>query len=206
MLTLYGTKGSGVAAVEAALARAGLAYTAVDAASWNPGPGLDALRQVNPLAQIPTLVLADGTVMTESAAILIHLGMTTTPGLLLPTDAGARARALRGLVYIAANCYAAISILDYPERWCEPCDEAMKAQIRAGTRARLHEHWRVFADEFEIGFDAGSPGALELLATVVSKWSGARAHLQAERPSFHAQLLRVEQHPQVAAVFQRHWP
>ena len=206
MLMLYGTKGSGSAAVEAALARAGLAYTGVDAASWNPGPGRDALLQVNPLGQIPTLVLADGTVMTESAAILIHLGLTCPPGLLLPADMAARARALRGLVYIAANCYAAISVLDYPERWCEPCDDAMKAQIRAGTRARLHEHWRLFADQFGVGFDAGAPGALELLATVVSKWSGARADLAAQRPGFHAQLLRVEQHPEVAAVFQRHWP
>lgn len=206
MLTLYGTKGSGSAAIEAALVRTGLAYTAVDAASWNPGPGRDALLQVNPLGQIPTLVLADGTVMTESAAILIHLGLVCPPGLLLPADASARARVLRGLVYIAANCYAAISVIDYPERWCEPCDDAMKAQIRAGTRARLHEHWRLFADAFGIGFDAGSPGALELLATVVSKWSGSRPMLQAERPAFHAQLLRVEQHPDVAAVFQRHWP
>jgi len=206
MLTLYGTKGSGAAAVEAALARAGLAYTSVDAASWNPGPGLDQLLRVNPLGQIPTLALPDGTVLTESAAILIHLGLISPPDLLLPSDVGARARVLRGLVYIASNCYAAISIIDYPERWCEPCDDAMKAQIRAGTRARLHAHWRVFADEFSIGFDAGSPGALELLATVVSKWSGARTHLQAERPAFHAQLLRVEQHPDIAAVFQRHWP
>ena len=206
MLTLYGTKGSGAAAVEAALARAGIAYTSVDAASWNPGPRFDALLRVNPLGQIPTLVLADGTVMTESAAILIHLGLAAPPGLLLPADAGARARVLRGLVFITANCYSAISVIDYPERWCEPCDDAMKAQIRAGTRARLHAHWRVFADEFSIGFDAGSPGALELLATVVSKWSGARTHLQAERPAFHAQLLRVEQHPDIAAVFQRHWP
>ena len=206
MLTLYGTKGSGSAAVEAALTRAGMAYTGVDAASWNPGPGHDALLRVNPLGQIPTLVLADGLVLTESAAILIHLGLTCPPGLLLPLEASARARVLRGLVYIAANCYAAISVIDYPERWCEPCDDAMKVQIRAGTRARLHEHWRVFADEFSIGFDAGSPGALELLATVVSKWSGARTHLQAERPAFFAQLLRVEQHPDVAPVFQRHWP
>lgn len=206
MLTLYGTKGSGSAAVEAALTRAGLAYTGVDAASWNPGPGYDQLLRVNPLGQIPTLVLPDGSVLTESAAILIHLGLTATPDLLLPSDAGARARVLRGLVYVAANCYAAISVIDYPERWCEPCDDTMKAQIRAGTRARLHEHWRVFADEFSIGFDAGSPGALELLATVVSKWSGARAHLQAERPAFYGQLLRVEQHPDIAPVFQRHWP
>lgn len=206
MLTLYGTKGSGSAVVEAALARAGLAFSLVDAASWNPGPGHDALLQVNPLGQIPTLVLADGTVLTESAAILIHLGLTAPPGLLLPGEASARARAVRGLVYIAANCYAAISVIDYPERWCEPCDDDMKARIRAGTRARLHAHWRVFADQFAIGFDASQPGALELMATVVSKWSGSRPMLQAERPSFHAQLLRVEQHPEVAAVFQRHWP
>ncbi|MBI3346752.1 MAG: glutathione S-transferase [Burkholderiales bacterium] len=206
MLTLYGTKGSGSAAVEAALARAGMAYTGVDAASWNPGPGRDELLRVNPLGQIPTLLLPDGMALTESAAILIHLGLVAAPGLLLPSDAGARARVLRGLVYIAANCYAAISVIDYPERWCDPCEDTVKAQIRAGTRARLHEHWRVFADEFSIGFDAGSPGALELLATVVSKWSGSRAHLQAERPAFHAQLLRVEQHPDVAPVFRRHWP
>ena len=206
MLTLYGTQGSGSAAIEAALTRAGLAWTAVDAASWNPGPGREQLLRVNPLGQIPTLVLADGTVLTESAAILIHLGLTTAPGLLLPAAASDRARAVRGLVYIAANCYAAISVIDYPERWCEPCDDDMKARIRAGTRLRLHEHWRVFADTFGIGFDAGSPGALELLATVVSKWSGSRPMLLAERPSFHAQLLRVEQHPEVAAVFQRHWP
>lgn len=206
MLTLYGTKGSGSAAIEAALTRAGLAFTSVDAASWHPGPGQDALRQVNPLGQIPTLVLADGTVLTESAAILIHLGLTTPPGLLLPPGASDRARAIRGLVYVAANCYAAISVIDYPERWCEPCDDDMKARIRAGTRARLHEHWRVFADQFAVGFDAAQPGALELLATVVSKWSGSRPMLLAERPAFHAQLLRVEQHPEVAAVFQRHWP
>lgn len=206
MLTLYGTRGSGSAAIEAALARAGLACTQVEAASWNPGPGRDALLRVNPLGQIPTLVLADGSVLTESAAILIHLGLTVAPGLLLPADAGARAQAVRGLVYIAANCYAAISVIDYPERWCEPCDDDMKARIRAGTRARLHEHWRCFADQFGTGFDGGAPGALELLATVVSKWSGTRPMLQAERPGFFAQLQRVEQHAEVAAIFQRHWP
>lgn len=206
MLTLYGSQGSGSAAIEAALARAGVAFTGVDAASWNPGPGHDALLRVNPLGQIPTLVLADGTVLTESAAILIHLGLTVAPGLLLPADASSRALALRGLVYIAANCYAAISVIDYPERWCEPCDDTAKAHIRSGTRARLHAHWRVFADAFGAGFDAGSPGALELLATVVSKWSGSRPMLKAERPEFHEQLMRVEQHPELADVFKRHWP
>lgn len=206
MLTLFGTKGSGSAAVEAALTLAGQDFKAVDAASWQPGPGRDALLQVNPLGQIPTLVLDDGTVLTESAAILIHLGLTVTSAALLPADANARAQAVRGLVYIAANCYAAISVIDYPERWCEPCDDAMKEKIRAGTRARLHHHWELFADQFGAGFNATEPGGLELLATVVSKWSGSRPHLQAARPGFYAQLLQVEQHPALAAIFQHHWP
>ncbi len=38
-MTLYGTKGSGSAAIEAALEIAGLPYRRVDAASWQPSPG-----------------------------------------------------------------------------------------------------------------------------------------------------------------------
>lgn len=206
MWTLYGTRGSGSAAIEAALELLGEPFQMVDAASWIPGEGLDALQRVNPLGQIPTLVDGQGLVLTESAAILLELGLRAAPGRLLPGDAASRAQAIRGLVYIAANCYSAISVIDFPQRWCEPCDDAVKEQIRAGTRARLHLHWRLFADQFAHEFDAASPGALELLATVVSKWSGARPMLQSERPEFFSQLEQVERHPVVGAVFQRHWP
>src|SRR6266496_2855306 len=85
------------------------------------GPGLEELKRVNPLAQIPTLVLEDGTVMTESAAILIWLGLRHPKSGLLPAEP---AQAIRGLVFIAANCYAAIGIIDYPERFCADCDKA----------------------------------------------------------------------------------
>ena len=141
MLTLYGARGSGSAAIEAALARAGLAFTRVDAASWTPGPGLDELLRVNPLGQIPTLVLANGTVLTESAAILIHLGLTCPPGLLLPAGASERARALRGLVYLPANCYAAISsasngpsAMDIMTRPCTPTLTRPKLGLTKGRR------------------------------------------------------------------------
>ena len=95
MLTLYGAKGSGSAAIEAALRIEELQCRVVQAASWEPGPGLDELKRVNPLAQIPTLVLEDGTVMTESAAILIWLGLRYPNSGLLPADP---AQAIRGLV------------------------------------------------------------------------------------------------------------
>ncbi|MEO6566678.1 MAG: glutathione S-transferase N-terminal domain-containing protein [Casimicrobiaceae bacterium] len=83
MVVLYGSRGSGSAAIEAALALLGQPARIVEAATWVPGPGLDELRTVNPLGQIPTLVLADGTVLSESAAILLHLGLTHPESALL---------------------------------------------------------------------------------------------------------------------------
>jgi GST-like protein len=208
MHTLFGSKGSGSASAEAALTVAGIEFRSVDAATWNPGPGLDELTRVNPLAQIPTLLLPDGSVLTESAAILIHLGLTHPASGLLPADAAGRAQTLRGLVYIPANCYAAIGIIDYPERWCAEPDEKTNKRIKAGATQRLHYLWEVFADTYPARpFLGGAQlGALDLLAAVVSKWSGSRKHLATARPAFSALLARIESEPRVAPIFARHWP
>jgi len=207
MHVLYGAAGSGSAAIEAALEWAGVPYRSVSAASWEPGPGLEALKRINPLGQIPTLVLPDTTVLSESAAILIHLGLAHPHSGLLPADVSVRARALVALVFIATNCYAAVGISDYPERWYAEPDDAASARVRLGARAQLHRAWDVFADQFagEPFLLGEQPSAPDLLAAVVSKWSGTRAHLRASRPHFLATLQRIEAHPRVAPVFARHW-
>jgi GST-like protein len=208
MLTLYGTQGAGSAAVEAALAIAGLEARIVDAASWQPSPALDELKRVNPLAQIPTLVLDDGSVLTESAAILIHLGLLHPESGLLAGEPRARAQQIRGLVYIAANCYAGIGILDYPDRWYPDPDDAVKQAMQARGRARLHELWILFADQFPARpwLSGERVGALDVLAATVSMWAGTRAALAAARPEFAALLGRIEVDPRVAPVWARHWP
>lgn len=208
MYTLFGFDGSGSAAVEIALGLCKVPWQRVDAASWEPGSALADLEAANPLRQIPTLRLPDGSVLTESAAILVHLGLEFPAARLLPAEAGPRAQAIRGLVYIAANCYSAISVIDFPERWCADADDVTNERIRRGARERLHRHWEIFADQF-----SGKPilggstiSGLDILAAVVSKWSGARAHLRSTRPDFHATIERIERHPAVAPVFARHWP
>ena len=208
MMVLYGTKGSGAAAIDAALRMTGAPYRVVDAASWQPGSGLDELRKVNPLAQVPTLVLPEGGVMSESAAILACLGERFPGSGLLPADPAARAQSLRGLVYIAANCYACIGVIDYPERVVPDAGDALKERIRAGTRARLYELWDTFANTFPTSpFLAGERvGALDLLACVVSRWSGARKHVESSRPTFHALLQRIEADAAVAPVIAEYWP
>jgi GST-like protein len=208
MLTLYGSQGSGSAAIECALRRCFLPYRVVRASTWEEDSARAELARVSPLGQIPALVLDDGTVVTESAAILIHLGLEYPNAGLLPADPVARARALRGLVFIASNCYAAVGIIDYPERWTTSTEPADRDAMRQGARQRLHAHWEVFADTFAANpFLAGdAPGALDYLAAIVSKWSGARAHLASARPEFSATLARIEADPLVAKVVAAHWP
>ena len=209
MYTLYGKKGSGSASIQVALGIIGTPFRIVETASWDTNDAFVELLKVNPLGQIPTLVLEDGNVLTESAAILIHLGSVHPESGLLPRDASARAQMIRGLVFIAANCYSAISIIDYPERWCADADadDVVKDRIRAGTRARLHRHWEIFADLFPARPYLGGTelGALDLFAAVVSKWSGSRKHLEKARPAFYETLMRIEAHPKVAPVFAQHW-
>jgi GST-like protein len=210
MYTLYGKKGSGSATTQVALEVVGAPYKTIETASWEPNDAFNELLKLNPLGQIPTLVLPDGTVLSESAAILIHLGDAYPQSGLLPSNPAARAQAVRGMVFIAANCYAAISIIDFPERWCSDADndDAVKERIRAGTRARLHKHWEMFADLFPAQpYLGGSQlGALDIHAAVVSRWSGTRKHLEEHRPAFYATLMRIETHPKVATVFAQHWP
>jgi GST-like protein len=210
---LFGSRNSGSAAVEAALEMAKAPYRIVDAATWKKTAAFKELKRVNPLHQIPTLVCPDGTALSESAAILIHLGLAHPRAKLLPANASQRAQAIRAMVFIAANCYAAIGVIDYPERWHGKGDKQADERLRKGARRRLHKLWCVFADTFaadaakkKAAFLFGEqPGAADLLAAVVSRWSGTRKHLAKQRPAFHALLERVEAHPKLLAVFDRHW-
>lgn len=205
--TLYGSRGSGSAAVEVALRCCGLPYQLVRASSWEADSALEELGRVNPLRQIPTLVLPDGSVLTESAAILIHLGLSYPDSHLLPSNSSARAQAIRGLVFIAANCYAAIGVNDYPERWTTASTKPAQEKVRQGARRQLHRNWEIFADTFTATpyLSGSAPGALDILTAVVSKWAGTRAHLTQHRPALAGLIQAVEAHETVAPVFREHW-
>ncbi len=205
---LYGTRGSGSAIVEIGLRMCGQSCRTVHASSWEDGSAQAALRRLNPLMQIPTLLTPEGDVLTESGAILMHLGLRFPDAHLLGGTGRQRDQVLRGLVYIAANCYSCISIIDYPERYSTRTGEDDREAIIAGTKARLHKHWEIFAGMFpgQPWLSGARPGALDAMAVVVSKWSGARKHLEANRPEFFALLQRIEATPQAADVCAKHWP
>ncbi|MBT2341707.1 MULTISPECIES: glutathione S-transferase family protein [Pseudomonas] len=208
MYQLYGHRQSGSSAVEVALCLCGVPFRRIDAYSTEDSEATKELEALNPQVQVPTLQLPDGSVLTEAAAILIHLGLSFPESKLLPAAPGERAQILRGLVYIAANCYTPIGIIDFPERWLEDADEATCQQLVAGTRQRLYRNWALFADQFAARpfLNGAEPGALDILAAVISQWSGTREAMLSARPEFFGLLERIDRHPRVAPVLSLHWP
>jgi GST-like protein len=206
MYQLYGHQNSGAAAIEAALELCEIPYRFIDVES--SAEAAQALEKLNPLKQIPTLQRPDGGILTESAAILIHLGLTFPSSGLLPEDPAERDQAIRGMTFIVSNCYSAVGIIDYPERWLAVADESTRQNLMAGTRQRLHWSWEVFADQFsgDLYLGGETPGALDVLAAVISRWAGSREHLRNARPGLSAWLERIDRHPTLAPVFARHWP
>jgi GST-like protein len=214
--TLYGNKGSGSACVEAALTLIGAPFTKVDAASWLKGPGRDALQAINPLAQIPTLVTKEGEVFTESAAVLLALAARHPASGLLPRGLAQQLQAIRAMSFVAANCYALISVIDYPERYCDNAaegeDASLRERIKKRSTARLHELWDHFAlmfanDRHSSTFLFGEQiGAADLQAYTVSRWSGARTHIRTHAPRLHEVFELVRSHGKLKPVWDAHFP
>jgi GST-like protein len=203
-VALFGSRGSGSAAIEMALRAVGIEYEMVRASSWEPDSAYAELLRVNPLGQIPTIRLADRTVLSESAAILIHLGLEYPQSELLPSGGSDRGMHVRGLVYIAANCYAAVSVSDFPEQWTTASDKDAHEEVRSAARAQLHRRWAIFADTFDSSLRAFEPGALAFLAVVVSQWSDTRKFLKEHRPDFYEHITQLELHPRLAATLREH--
>lgn len=200
---LFGCTGSGSIAIEMALLACNVDYEFIRAASWEPESRYAELLDVNALGQIPTLKLDDGTVLTESAAILIHLGLQYPESGLLPQESSLQAQHIRGLVFIAANCYAAVSIGDFPEKWTTSKTKVHQNEVRTAAREKLHGFWSIFADTFNHLLIAQEPGALAFLAVVVSQWSGSRANLKKHRPQLHQTILELETHPRLVATLKK---
>jgi len=113
---LYGRRGAGSLAPQIVLEEIGAAYE-MHWFSKSPAD-VEALRRINPAGKIPILALPDGTAVTESAAILIHLTDAHPQAGLAPrAGSAAHARFLQWMVYLSANLYESILRYYYCDRY-----------------------------------------------------------------------------------------
>ncbi len=119
--------------VEAAIALCDAEVEIIDVEWDDLGWSSAALGELNPLGQLPTLVLPDGSVMTESAAMLMHLHDAYPQAQLIPTASDPeRNTFLRWFVFLVAAVYPTFTYGDVPKRWVGGDAEA-GARLEAGT-------------------------------------------------------------------------
>lgn len=204
---LWGRAGWGSTIVEAQLVWYGLPYTFEPVEDLFRTPDADAkLKKVNPLAQVPTLEMPDGGVMSESAAITLLLAdITGKDSLVPPPAAKERGKFLRWLVFIVANIYPTFTYADDPSRFVSV--SAARDPFRAATDAYAQRLWR------QIEREAGSPwflgerfSALDIYIGIMTRWRPKRGWFETETPHLFAIARRADHVPELAEVWQRNFP
>ncbi|CAB3871094.1 MULTISPECIES: glutathione S-transferase family protein [Achromobacter] len=203
---LIGSAGCGSAIVEMALVLANVPHTLTDVPYLKPGPERDRLLRLNPLGQVPTLVTPEGEVMTESAAMILHLhDVAPQAGLAPGADKPERVRFLNLLLRLVAAVYPTFTYGDIPAQWAG--EGAAADLLRERVHTRRAELWK------ELEGQAGTPhmlgrrfSALDLYVTVMTHWRPGSAWFQAECPALTAVAREAAQEPNVARVLRRHFP
>lgn len=197
---LYGRPGTGSAPVEAALALGGFQYRLVDVPQDFASEGYRELLDLNPMGQVPVLALTDGSVITESAAMLIHLGEHDTGLAPLPLDAK-RPAWLRAMTFLATNLYNDFLSYYYCDRYCGEGGNA--GAVKAAAAARIERGWTVFTDMYA-DCSAGTTGILELYAATLIDWNEDIGAFARQFPALAQVAMRTAHHPDIAPIWKRH--
>lgn len=204
MYKLYARPVAGSVVVEAVLALEGVPYQVIDLERGADGRFPDEFYKLNPMGQVPTLVLPDDSVMTESAAIVIYLADLFPSTELAPKPSSPkRAAYLRWLLFLATTIYMSDLRLYYPERYTT--DPKGAAGVKQAGIAAMAREWDIFATALGQGpFILGERmSAADIYAAMLATWNLDVPAFFAEHPNVKALYDRVTAVPKIAAVWER---
>jgi glutathione S-transferase len=188
---LYGRTNAGSLAVQMVLEETGLPYEI----TWLSKDAADvaALRKVNPSGKIPALMLPDGTLISESAAMLIHLAGANPARALAPAAGTAQhARFLQWMVFLSANMYEALLRYFYAERYSTG-GAAAASGIKVQGLADWDRHLSSVAGNLAPWVLGDELSAADCYLHMLAGWHPDLEALHARLPALarHAQLLRA---------------
>ena len=206
MYTLFWAPDTGAFAPQAVLEEAGADYELRVVDTEKDEHRTPEFLAINPRGQIPALRLPDGTTISESAAMVLHIADAhPAAGLLPPPGDAARAQVYRWLFFMAANVYEAELRYHYTDRYTD--DAAGLDAVRAAAARQLRESFALIENALEPGpYLLGEPYSvadlyLSMLATWASSANGAAAC-----PRIQALRARVHERPAIARIWSRNFP
>jgi GST-like protein len=202
---LLGCKGCGNAIVEAAFAVAGIPLECEEVDYAAGSPTRARLLEVNALAQVPTLVLPDGRIVTESLAMIHYLDdLAPQARLVPPVGDASRVAFLRWSTFLVAALYPTFTYGDEPAKWVQDVEGAK--QLRTSTDRHREALWRQVEEAARAPFFLGERmSALDLYVCMMTRWRPGRKWFTTNTPGLVAIAEKVAATPQVAAVVERNF-
>jgi len=195
---LWGSNGAASFAVHAVLEQTGHPYEA----RWLDLAPPDAPRPAELLAlsaegRVPVLQL-DGQVLTESAAICLHLADLHPEAGLVPAPGTAeRAQLLRRLVFLTNTVQEAMLRFLYPHRYVD--DPTAGPAVKRRAEERLHELFDRLEDALGGAYVVGdAPTVADVYLFMLVRWGRHLSPPAWSRPRLRDHWLRVLQLPGVA--------
>ena len=171
MYKIYGWKLSGSLATEAALKEAGADYEIIPV-NIKEGEQHEAeYGRINPRRQVPALALPDGSVMTEGAAILLHIADAHPQSRLAPPPGSSeRAQHDRWLFFFAVNVYEGELRKLNPQNYVTSADCAEAVKTVADSYVEMH--YRIFEEALGEGpyTFADTFTALDIYVWMLAQW------------------------------------
>jgi glutathione S-transferase len=196
--TLYGRPGSGSLAVQVALDEIGAPYERIWV-SREPAE-VERFRAVNPAGRVPALVLPDGTIMFESAAMLIHLASQPQSRLAPRSGAGLHPMFLTWMVFLSANVYEAALRIYYSARYSS-AGEANAEVIRRQGMTDFIAHLRIITATLSPYVMGKHYSIADTYLYMLASWyPDDKAQLYAEVPQLAAHAALISARPAVAKV------
>jgi GST-like protein len=205
-LTLLGCRGCGSFIAEAALRLADIPYSYEETDYDAPGPQRARLFALNPLGQVPTLVMPDGAVMTESAAIVMMVAdRAPQAGLVPPPGAAERNAFLRWFVFMVAALYPTWTYGDNPRKWMP--EAAHPEELRTSTDRHRQTLWRFVEKSISPApwFLGARFSAIDLYTGAMTQWRPKRDWFSAECPKIAGVAAEAERLPPLADLFRQHF-
>jgi len=202
---LLACKGCGSAIVEAAFALAGVPLEREEVDYSAGSATRERLLAVNPLGQVPALLLPDGRVLTESLAIVQYLDdLEPGAGLVPPPGDATRTAFHRWSVFLVAAVYPTFTYGDDPGKWV--ANEEGAKQLREATDRHRQELWlQVEAAAGAPWFLGERPSALDLYVAVMTRWRPGLLWFTKRTPRLVAIARRAGELPAVAPVIERNF-
>ena len=201
MITLYYHRGACSTSNHFALEEAGVDYRAIEVhLDRLDDPVAIKVRELNPMAMTPVLVLEDGTVLTQNAATLAYIADLVPEKKLLPArDTIERVQAEGWLSFVASDLHP--TLIEYIYK-ALPTAEDDKQKTKALYDNRVARRLKVLegrlADREHILGDQYS--VIDGYALIVLNWSVPAQVSLGPYPNIRAYMERLEARPAIRRV------